>query len=45
MDEYINKYLRELKINNRLKEKDFLNFSFFLTQYSLANSNISKDSV
>ncbi|MDD2565991.1 MAG: hypothetical protein PHZ26_03545 [Candidatus Gracilibacteria bacterium] len=45
LDEYINNYLVELKNNNVLKEKDYLNFSFFLTKYSSDNSKISKNSL
>lgn len=45
IDLYLNNYLAWLKQKKILKDEDFLSFSFFLTQYSLANTKISKNSI
>lgn len=45
IDQYLDNYLAWLKQRKILKDEDFLPFSFFLTQYSLANKKISENSI
>jgi hypothetical protein len=45
LDTFLDQYLSDMKDRNILKEKDFMPFSFFLSQYAYANDNISKSSM